>query len=301
MNKDYEIIQNMLWERGYEISGKIGEGGTAQVYRVKTRQEGREFACKVSDIPERLELEGRLLRQMRHPLFPMWKEYFEAYGRGMLIMEYVAGSGLDDHLKRRRVFSQRETVRIAIELADGLACLHECTPPVIYRDIKPSNIILQQNGRARLLDLGAAAVPEGWRVGTAGYAAPEQGIGTVTERLPGRGNNRDQTLQPVCDVFSLGMLMYSMLTGYDPLSDRENKREDFCYGADVRPGVEEIIARCIRESCEERIPGMRELMRELSAYYDKTPLQMTLRDLRKKHCRNKIRYTKNIWLSEHKA
>ncbi len=301
MNKDYEIIRSILWERGYEICGKIGEGGTAQVYRVKTRPEGWEFACKVSDIQIRLEAEGRLLQQIRHPIFPVWKEYFETNGKGMLIMEYIAGSSLDDHLKRRHVFSQRETIRIAMELADGLACLHEREAPVIYRDIKPSNIILQQDGRARLLDLGAATVPEGWCVGTAGYAAPEQGIGTVTVRLPGRENNRHQTLQPVCDVFALGMLMHSMLTGWDPLSDRANKQEDFCYRADVRPGVEDIIARCLRVNCEERIPGMRELVRELSAYYNRTPLQMTLCDLRKKHYRNKLRYTKNIWLSEYKT
>ncbi len=292
--------ENCLKVLGYQICGMIGEGATGCVYWIKERMTGRDYACKISDFTQRLEAEAKLLQTLRHPLFPLYRDYYEADGRSYLIMEYIGGISLQKHLNRRGRFSQRETIRIVTELADGLGYLHERTPAVIYRDIKPANIILQPDGRARLLDLGAAAASSRWRVGTVGYAAPEQ--------LGDEGKKEGcylsaGSLLPACDVYGLGKLMHHMLTGYDPLKHHDMVMPVRAYCREINRGIEEIVQRCIAGRPEERIPGMRELVRELSAYYNKTPLQRLAGDV---ICliglhRTRTIYIKNIWLSRYKT
>ncbi len=304
MGEEYKDAEKVLKSRGYELLKLIGEGGTAKVYRVRETAGGNEYACKVSVHLKWLSLESGLLRSLCHPLFPKWRDYWEDAGRSYMVMEYIAGNSLEEHLSRRSSFTQGETVRIALELADGLGYLHERTFGIIYRDLKPSNVIIQPDGRARLLDLGAASVPEGWQAGTPGYASPEQqlsGSGAGDAAFEERSRS-SISLLPASDVYSLGMMMHYMLSGRNPLVSGETIRPVGQYKPDILPGLDNIIWRCINVDPKERIPGMRELTRELSAYCDRNRFQIIIQEIKAfcgRRSKKKVVYSKNIWLSEY--
>ena len=292
--KDIQTLLEVLKNSGYELKSKIGQGATADVYTVHELNTDRIYACKVGVQTYFLQAEATLLRQITHPLFPEWKEYLEFEDLGFLIMEYVGGSDLEEYLKRRGRLSVREAVRIALELADGIGYLHELRRPVYYRDLKPANVVIGQGGDVRLLDLGAAAINRGWKAGTKGYAAPE---------ILGEG-----VVQPGSDVYTLGMVMHYMLTGCNPCLQQEKPAAVRKYRTDIPRGLEDIIKRCICEEPKERIPGMRELLRELSIYdYRNKSMAKMLTGLKREvklifQGNRDIHpvYEKSIWLSVYK-
>lgn len=290
-----ERIKNSLLKKGYELGGLIGEGATAKVYSIKEITTKAEYACKISNHTRWIAPESELLRSLQHPLFPKWKAYWEADGCGYLVMEYIAGSSLENHLKRRGAFGQEETVRIALELADGLRYLHE-KGGFIYRDLKPENIMIQPDGKARLLDLGAAAIPEDCRAGTLGYAAPEQ-------QLMSQEIGKSIALTPVSDIYSLGMVMHYMLTGRNPLLIKEELKPVRKYDPGIWFGLEDIICRCTGILPQERIPGMRELMKELSYYYRQSKIRILNQEMKAllgKWNQQKIIFRKDIYLTDYK-
>lgn len=288
---EYEIheVEEIFREKGYQVRFLTGKGATAQVYCITEKRTGSNYACKISNRMEWISQEAALLKKLRHPLFPSWKDYWEEGNWGYLVMEYIAGSSLEEHLTRRGSFSQQETVRTALALADGLGYLHERKQAVIYRDLKPANIMIQPDGGIRVLDLGAAAIRGGWRAGTPGYAAPE---------LLGEGRP-----QPVSDVYTLGMVMHHMLTGHNPCHESEEILPVRAYRQDISLGLEDIVWRCTRKQPEERIPGMRELIREISMYYNRTRFQIACQELKwlAGRRRKQVVYEKNVWESAYKT
>ncbi len=291
-----QVIKDVLQSKGYELYGLIGEGATAQVYYIKEVLTKAEYACKISDHIRWIGPEAELLKSVQHPLFPKWKEYWEVDGKGYLVMEYITGSSLKNHLRRRGVFGQEETVRIALELADGLRYLHEKERGFIYRDLKPDNIMIQSDGKARLLDLGAAAITDNCRAGTIGYAAPEQ-------QLLSEENVKSIVLTPVSDIYSLGMVMHYMLTGRNPLLTKEEMKSVRKYDSGIWFGLDDIINRCISILPQERIPGMREIMTELSRYYRQSKVQIARQEIKvllSKQKRQKVIFSKDICLSDYK-
>ena len=291
-----QVIKDVLQNRGYELCGLIGKGATAQVYYIKEILTKTEYACKISDHIRWIAPEAELLKSLQHPLFPKWKDYWEVNGKGYLVMEYIAGSSLENHLKRRGVFGQKETVRIGLELADGLRYLHEKDGGFIYRDLKPDNIMIRPDGKAKLLDLGTAAIPENCRAGTIGYAAPEQ-------QLMSEEKVKSIVLTPNSDIYSLGMVMHYMLTGRNPLLTKEEMKPVRKYDSYIWFGLDDIISRCISILPQERIPGMRELMTELSHYYRQTKAQIARQEIKvllSKRKHQKVIFSKDICLSDYK-
>ena len=291
-----QVIKDVLQNRGYELCGLIGKGATAQVYYIKEILTKTEYACKISDHIRWIAPEAELLKSLQHPLFPKWKAYWEVNGKGYLVMEYIAGSSLENHLKRRGVFGQKETVRIGLELADGLRYLHEKDGGFIYRDLKPDNIMIRPDGKAKLLDLGTAAIPENCRAGTIGYAAPEQ-------QLMSEEKVKSIVLTPNSDIYSLGMVMHYMLTGRNPLLTKEEMKPVRKYDSYIWFGLDDIISRCISILPQERIPGMRELMTELSHYYRQTKAQIARQEIKvllSKRKHQKVIFSKDICLSDYK-
>lgn len=294
-NKYSEQTKTEAEKRGYELCGQLGVGATASVYRMKEKVTGKLYACKISDKKEWLRLESELLQSLHHPLFPGWKDYWETEDQGCLIMEYIEGDSLQKHLDRRGRFSREETIRVALEIADGLGYLHARTPSVVYRDLKPSNLIVQPDGRIRLLDVGAAAIPDGWKAGTPGYASPEQ---LISREAVGKSR-----LRPTSDIYAIGMVMHYMLTGINPCKAAQEFLPVSSYDPDVLWGLDDIIWRCTRPKPEERIPDMRALIHELGAYYNKSRLQIARQELgfllgkRKKQ----VIYEKDVWESRYKA
>lgn len=282
-------------KRGYKKLYKIGEGSMGEVYCVKEEKTGKKYACKISNQISWLKQESDFLSKIIYPLFPRWKEYWEEEQKAYLVIEYISGSSLEDLLQRRHFFSQQETVRIAIEVASGLAWLQEGSKVIVYRDIKPENIILQEDGRVRLVDMGLAMDLSDTqreqrkklikRAGTIAYAPPEQWEegGIVDVRS---------------DIYALGKVMHYMVTGCNPSQKQGNFAPIRVYNRHLWRGLEQIIIDCISPQPKERISTMRELIGRLSVYRNGSGWQIwkaEISALLRRRKRQKFYYEKSIW------
>ncbi len=254
-------IKPILCQWGYEHPCLIGRGAFARVYRVWERASGAFLACKVSTEQNMLDREGKVMREIEHPLFP---KLFDKRCEGkwtFLLMEYVPGTDLGTLLVRRGAMTERQAIRIGIELAEGLRYLHERSTPIVFRDVKPENIVIREDGRVKLLDFGSACSLEetgGAVTGTPGYAAPEQ-----WEKLEKVGLHSD--------VYALGQVMLRMLNG---------RR--------VRRGVQSLIEDCVRTEVGERVPNIQHFLYRLKPYVSERKgkllyLELKARLRRKKH------------------
>ncbi len=196
----------------YHFVSVIGEGAFSRVYLTEDGK-GQRYACKVSGERRLLEREAELLGGLHHPLFPVFVGYEESREEGRLMMEFVPGMTLGRMAGLRGGISARQAMRIAEELAEGLRYLHERQPAILYRDLKPDNIIVCQNGHVKLIDFGCACrqdVQCGARVGTPGFAPPEQ-----------LGKDGDGTAGSYSDVYGLARTIQSILTGRDKVAGRQ--------------------------------------------------------------------------------
>lgn len=225
-----------LERHGYKAVRTLGCGSFSQVFLVKP-YDGRDFfACKVSDRPDLADRESALLKEIDHPLFPRFYDLWQEGERVFLLMEYVCGSSLKELLHSRGSFSQAQTARVGMALAEGLRYLHQLPEPLLFRDVKPSNVMIRQDGRVKLLDLGCTCEmrrPAEARAGTPGYAAPEQ-------------LQKDGILSPACDVFALAKTLEAMA------------------GKNVGSILKRLIEACTAYRPEDRLPDMQGVMAELA-------------------------------------
>lgn len=204
----------------YTVERVVGRGGMSTVYRAyDTRFSNRLVAVKEMvdqfDTPEeRAEAardfarESDLLAELRHPGFPIVFDRFSANSRHYLVMEYIEGENLEKAVNARTTPYPEDQVRTwALELCSLLAYLHEQPQPVIFRDLKPGNILSEPSGRLRLVDFGIARffkssqTADTMPLGTSGYASPEHYTGQTDARS---------------DIYSLGATLHHLLTLRDP-------------------------------------------------------------------------------------
>ncbi len=195
---------------------RLGEGGQAQVFRVLHPELAKDFVLKLSRRPikashesqtecDRLLREGRMLAGCDHPNLVRVVNLDVHEGRPFVVMEHVPGLTLDQFVGQYRP-SQRQAARLVDELAQAVAYLHH--RGIVHQDIKPQNVLIDDQGRPRLIDFGMARLRHAWSEdatrwtgGTAAYMSPEQAM----SRVDGIG---------LCtDVFGLGGLLYHLLTG----------------------------------------------------------------------------------------
>lgn len=206
----------------YRILGLLGQGGMGAVYlAADTRLGGKTIAIKemsdasLSTIQQRQQAidafrqEAQMLALLNHPNLPKVTDYFTENGKHYIVMEFVEGETLEDYLGRRgQQVSETEARGWAAQLCDVLGYLHRQNPPVIFRDLKPANVMLTPQGQLKLIDFGIARFFKAGKpgdtlvMGTPGYAAPEQ---------HGKGQTDGRS-----DVYSLGVLLHHVLTGHDP-------------------------------------------------------------------------------------
>ncbi len=236
------MIETILRNWGYENPVLVGKGAFSHVYRVKDCLTGQFVACKISEEKQMLWRESQILQGIDHPLFPKFFGIKKLGERSFLFMEYVHGSSLEAFIEKRGRISQQQVVRIGIALAEGLCYLQERTNPIVFRDIKPENIMLREDGQVKLVDLGSAGEMEiaGHVItGTKGFSAPEQW-------------NIDGKIGCYSDVYAVGRVMKMML---EKTQKKIGKR-----------GIEHLIEECIRIDVRERIPNMRCLLNRLRPY-----------------------------------
>jgi serine/threonine protein kinase len=205
-------------QRRYAIQRLLGGGGMGMVYLAyDQRLSNRPCAIKEMvdhfiDAAQRVEAneyfarEADTLAQLKHPAIPAISDRFDHQNRHYLVMEYVEGRNLEEEIAARGgPLPEGLVIDIARQLCDVLAYLHGLVPPIIYRDMKPSNVMLTEKGRVVLVDFGIArlfkAARKGTMIGTLGFAPPEQYQGVA---------------DPRSDLYSLGATLHYVVTGRDP-------------------------------------------------------------------------------------
>jgi len=238
----------------YKISRLLGGGGMGMVYLANDQRLAnrpcaiKEMVDHFIDQAQRIEAneyfarEADTLAQLKHQAIPAITDRFELANRHYLVMEYVEGRNLEEELAvRGEPLPEGLVIDIARQLCDVLAYLHGLVPPIIYRDMKPSNVMLNSNGRVVLVDFGIArlfkAARKGTMIGTLGFAPPEQYQGLV---------------DPRSDIYSLGATLHYVLTGRDP-----EKFPPFSFPPvrDLRPGVSSNLAGAIDAALAYEMDG----------------------------------------------
>ena len=208
------MVQRILDQR-YELEELIGGGGMADVYKAKDRLLNRPVAVKIlheafkqdKEFIDKFQREAQAAARLSHPNIVNIYDVGVADGDHYIVMEYVPGSTLKDRIRQEGHLSVSESLRVAREIAEALAHAHANN--LVHCDIKPHNILMMADGHAKVADFGIArAVTEstmtysGNVIGSVHYFSPEQAKGTM--------------ITPKSDVYSLGVVLYEMLTGKLP-------------------------------------------------------------------------------------
>lgn len=244
---DQKRLSASLERRGYTVGTLIGQGAFSRVYRVTERATGRILACKVCESMELIRRESEILSGLKHPLFPKCYGCWQDGDMGFLIMELVPGENLERLIRRGMRFTVRQTAELGMQLAEGLLYLHERKKAILFRDVKPGNIVLREDGRIKLLDFGCVLVlgeAGGSRAGTPGYAAPEQMAESGKQSV-------------ACDVYGLGRTLQKLCQTGDgsgrSIAERRAGRQ-----------LKRILAACVEEEPSARPADMRVVLAALA-------------------------------------
>ncbi|HEU5368211.1 MAG TPA: serine/threonine-protein kinase, partial [Ktedonobacterales bacterium] len=253
----------MLLRERYLILEKLGQGGMAAVYKVKDTavkrgeslraiKEMSQAALKESERQQAIEnfhAEAEILKALDHKNLPKFYEQFQEEDRYYLVMEYIEGETLEDRLEREgKGLPERDVLNWAEQLCSVLTYLHERRPPIIFRDLKPGNIMVTKQGQVKLIDFGIARIfrPDKTHdtqvLGTPGYAPPEQ---------YGKGQT-----DPRSDVYALGVTLHQLLTNYDPSSTPFSLPPVHSLNPAVSPHVQAAIEQATRLKREERFESI---------------------------------------------
>ncbi len=264
----------------YTIEQKLGEGGMGVVYKARDTKLDREVALKF--LPEsapsgadgsRFLQEAKAAAALNHPNICTIHGIEEADDpssalgtkRSFIVMEFVDGQMLEE---KKSALSQKQAIEIGIQIAEGLAAAHE--HGIVHRDIKPENIMIRKDGRVQIMDFGLAKLrgasrltKEGSTVGTAGYMSPEQVQGQETDQRS--------------DIFSLGVLLFEMLTGHAPFKGMHETAIAYeivnvdsppmsSLKPEIPPELDAIVLDCLEKDPKERTQSAGQVALELKRF-----------------------------------
>jgi serine/threonine protein kinase len=267
----------MLKQR-YQLLKKLGSGGYGVVHKARdTEFGGRLVAIKemsptktngvnTQQAAEAFKHEAFMLAGLTHPNLPSIYDYFTDNGRWYLVMSYIEGETLEAYLNRSsgKKLPVEKVLLIGIQLAAVLNYLHTRKPPIIFRDLKPSNIMRIPDGQIYLIDFGIARhfktgqAKDTAALGSPGYAAPEQ-------------YGRTQTT-PQTDVYSLGATLHHMLTGIDPSDTPFNHAP---LTLPDHPQLSILIACMLEMDPRKRPASMGNIKRELQRLFSSRPSSLS--------------------------
>ena len=253
----------------YEILKQIGKGGMSRVYLAMDQHLNKQWAVKEirrnadeknnEVIIQSLLAEANLMKKLDHPALPRIVDILDSREYIYVIMDYIEGEPLSRILEEEGPQPQEKVLEWARQLCEALDYLHTRKPPVIYRDMKPGNIMLRPDGRVKLIDFGIAReYKEGKAgdttpLGTKGYAAPEQ--------FGGMGQTDART-----DIYSLGVTLYQLVTGKSPNEPPYEFYPIRYWNPSLSGGLENILEKCLKPNPADRYQSCAELLYDLNHY-----------------------------------
>lgn len=254
----------------YRLEQEIGHSGMSEVWLATDLELDRPVALKLlapNADRQRFEREARAAAALSHPNINQLFDFGEVEGRPYMVLEFLPGGTLEDQLLDDHALPDDQTVRIARDLADGLAHAH--AHGLIHRDLKPANVLFDSEGRAKIADFGIARMGNagtlteaGTVLGTAAYISPEQAAG--------------EPAGPASDVYSFGVILFRMLTGRLPFESDQplelvamHRDLDPPAVEDIRPDVpprlESLAAAALAKNPADRPSDGAALLAELGA------------------------------------
>lgn len=247
----------------YEILRKIGRGGMSVVYLAMDTHLNKQWAVKEIRkkgngkddvvIVNSLLAEANMMKKLDHPSLPRIVDIIDNGETIFVVMDYIEGESLDKILLEYGPQPEELVIAWAKQLCDVLSYLHSQKPPIIYRDMKPANIMLKPEGNIKIIDFGIAreykeqSLADTTVLGTKGYAPPEQYSGQTDARS---------------DIFALGMTMHHLLTGIDPRGG-EKYVPVRMWNPELSEGIEIIIDKCVQPAAENRYQNCSDLLYNL--------------------------------------
>jgi eukaryotic-like serine/threonine-protein kinase len=274
----FTLQPGTLINHRYRLLSKLGQGSAGVVWLAEHTQLKTLLAIKAitpradkgisaEEALKDCAREGQILVRLNHPLLPRVFDAFVENGRFFLVMEYLSGTTLAQQLRCNdgEPLPVSEVIPWGIQLADVLAYLHRQTPAIIFRDIKPANIMLQADGTIRLIDFGiarhcTAEDTHAEQVGSVGYSPPEQ--------------YRPQLLDPRADIYALGATLHHLLTGRLPAERPFVFPPAHYLNPNISPALSELLESCLCMEPNARPESMTQVGQELAAIRDMMSAQV---------------------------
>src|SRR6266566_3801344 len=265
------LTPNHLLNQRYRILSQLGKGGFGAIYKAEDAQLGNRLLAvkemsqsglspqEIIEATENFKREALLLAGLTHPNLPSIYDHFSEAGRWYLVMDFIEGETLEEHLNKvpEGHLSVEEAQRIGIQLCTVLGYLHGRQPPIIFRDLKPANIMMTPDGHLYLIDFGIARhfkpgqAKDTIAFGSPGYAAPEQyGKAQTTARS---------------DIYSLGATLHNLLTGIDPSLSPFQFAPLQQQGRPIPPGLESLIMQMLEMNEGKRPESMIAIKQQLQS------------------------------------
>lgn len=253
----------------YEVLKEIGRGGMSTVYLAMDKRLNKQWAVKeikkvANDknneiVVQSLLIEANMMKKLDHPSLPRIVDIIDSGKTIYVVMDYIEGESLDKILASSGAQPQDKVIEWAKQLCDVLRYLHSQNPPIIYRDMKPANVMLKPEGTLKVIDFGIARefkehnISDTVSLGTKGYAAPEQ--------FGGMGQTDART-----DIYCLGVTLYHLVTGQNPSEPPYEMYPIRQWNPALSSGFEAIISKCTQLNPDDRYQSCDELMYALEHY-----------------------------------
>lgn len=265
------LAEGMFIDDRYEIVGKIGAGGMSDVYKAKDHTLGRFVAIKVLkqefsedvNFVTKFRTEAQSAAGLEHPNIVNIYDVGSQDGMYYIVMEYVEGITLKTYIEKKGQLSFKEAISIAIQVGRGIEAAHNKN--IIHRDIKPQNIIISTEGKVKVTDFGIARAATSNTInsdvmGSVHYSSPEQA--------------RNGFVDGKSDIYSLGIVMYEMVTGRVPFDGdttvavaiqhlQEEMVAPSAYAPELPISLEKIIIKCTQKNADRRYETMADLLLDL--------------------------------------
>ncbi|UCB52849.1 MAG: protein kinase, partial [Candidatus Zixiibacteriota bacterium] len=270
--QSFKLITHGMTISHYRIERKIGAGGMGEVFLARDTQLDRNVALKFlpteytadADVKSRFMREAQAAAALNHPNIITVYEVAEHQNRSYIVMEFVEGESLKELIAKRDLRIS-EVIDVAMQISQGLAKAHEAG--ITHRDIKPQNVLIDKDGRARIVDFGLAKLKgdikitqSGSTLGTVSYVSPEQARGEEVDRRS--------------DIFSLGVMLYEMITSRLPFQGEhqaailhsilnEQPQPLARYNNRVSQELERIVSKALSKDKAERYQHVDDLLADL--------------------------------------